>query len=136
MAGARASDPAREGAVSPGDGAAAVDRALLLAAASRGESAPGPSAAGCAHRVALAVEVLRAGERSRVEIGLTAGAAVQLESVRDGVSVTVLATAGGALSAAAQLPALVEALSRRGVKIAEARLRAPGQRDRGGGRSR
>lgn len=136
MAGARSSGLEREGAVSPGDGPGPVDRALFIRSAIRGEPAPASSAAGSVHRVATALEVLRAGERSRVEIGLPAGVAVQLESLRDGVSVTLLANPGGAHSAAAQLPALVEALTSRGVKIAEARLRPLGQRSGRGGRSR
>jgi hypothetical protein len=89
-----------------------------------------------AHRVALAVEVLKAGDRGRVEIGLHPGAALHLEAVGDGVAMVLAVAPQLARAAAAELPGLVEGLRQRGVKVARAEVRVGAERRGSGGRAR
>jgi hypothetical protein len=111
-------------------------RPLLAAMLSDPERAPTLAAPASIHRVALALEVLRAGDRSRIEIGLQGGVALQLNAVSDGVAMVLNVTPPLERVAAAELPALVEALRRRGVKVARAEVRVGPERRGGGGRSR
>jgi hypothetical protein len=88
------------------------------------------------HRVALAVEVLKAGDRGRIEIGLHPGAALQLDAVGEGVAMVLTVAPPLARAAAAELPALVEGLRQRGVKVARAEVRVGAERRGSGGRAR
>ncbi|HET7753244.1 MAG TPA: hypothetical protein VFK85_04975 [Anaeromyxobacteraceae bacterium] len=113
----------------------AQPRSLLLAVGSEAERLP-LAAAASAHRVALAIDVLRAGERGRVEIGLHPGAALQLDAARDGIALLLTVSPPFARSAAAELPALVEALRQRGVAVSRAEVRVGPQRRGRDGRAR
>jgi hypothetical protein len=87
------------------------------------------------HRAALAVELVRAGERGQIEIAGHSGA-VRLEAGQDGISVTVTADSRATPLAHAELPGVVEALRRRGVRVARAEVRVAGGRRGAGGRPR
>ena len=95
---------------------------------------PMPSSA--IHRVALAVEALRASDRHRVDIAFHPGATLQLSAASDGVRLVFAVTAPLARLASTELPAIVEALRGRGVKVARAEVRVVPGGGRGGGRAR
>jgi hypothetical protein len=118
-----------------GIGSRLDDRAPLLAPAMLTDPERPVAGPPSVHRAALAVELVRAGDRGQVEIAVHSGA-VRLEAGRDGIAVTVTADSRATPSAHAELPGVVEALRRRGVRVSRAEVRIAARRRGAGGRPR
>lgn len=135
---ARSSSPeSRESRAGVVEAAPADGRAPSLAPAMVLDPADTASAgASSVHRAALALELMRGGDRGQVEIAVRGGV-FRLEAGCDGISVTVTAAASRAVHGAlAELPGVVEALRRRGVRVSRAEVRVAGGRRGAGGRPR
>jgi hypothetical protein len=130
------------GATGPSGRAATATESFAAALAAEPRLASLPPLAGSAgdpprldapatiHRVALAIELVRAGERGRVELRLEGGVALQLDASTEGVSLTLTVPSPSAF-ASAELPGLVAALRQRRVRVAGAQVRVAGRRGPG-----